>query len=119
MKASEYIWERIGTIAIAVLTGGIYGLIVSPIIIYFFPKIAVIDVLKIFSLVFMVVGLFSSNFLINSVLTLIYAIVGYFAGLLASGGGTLPEDFKNIKQGSALFISLGVISAIFTILIYR
>ena len=117
MKASEYIWERIGTIAIAMLTGALYGLIVSPILIHIFPKIALIHVVKIFSLVFLVVGLFSSNFLINSVLALIYTIAGLFVGLIATGGCPPPE-IKSIKQGVALFMSIGVVSAIFTIIIY-
>jgi hypothetical protein len=117
MKASEYIWERIGTIAIAMLTGALYGLVVSPILICLFPKIALINVVKIFSLVFILFGLFSSNFLINSVLALIYTIAGFFVGLIATGGGAPPE-IKSIKQGVVLFISIGVVSAIFSIIIY-
>lgn len=117
MKASEYIWERIGTIAIAILTGSLYGLMVSPILIYIYPKIALIHVVKIFSLAFLLVGLFSSNFLINSVLALIYTIAGFFIGLLSTGGGSPPE-IKSIKQGVALFLSVGVLSAIFTIILY-
>lgn len=117
MKPSEYIWERIGTIAIAILTGSLYGLMVSPILIYIFPKIALINVVKIFGLVFLLVGLFSSNFLINSVLALIYTISGFFIGLIAMGGGSPPE-IKSIKQGVALFLTIGVVSAIFTIILY-
>jgi hypothetical protein len=117
MKASEYIWERIGTIAIAILAGSLYGLMVSPILIYIFPKIALIHVVKIFSLFFLIVGLFSSNFLTNSLLALIYAIAGFFIGLIATGGGSPPE-IESIKQGVVLFLSIGVVSAIFTIILY-
>lgn len=125
MNISEFFWEKVGIIAIASIIGAVYGLIISPIIHYLFPQITVIQVVKVFSLVFIFISLLSGDFLINSILGLIYTIAGFFTGLTASeGGGVLcsEETVKDIFSGSRsslVFALLGVLCGALTIFLYR
>ncbi len=115
MKLSEYIWERIGIIVITSLIGSLYGFLVSPIIIYFFPQITVMHVVKVFIITFLAVGLFSNRFVVNSAINLIYLVAGFLG---VAVGGYTNNFFITNKRGAIKFIGLGVISALLTLLIH-
>lgn len=117
MKLSDYFWEKVGAIAIAALLGAIYGIIVSPIILYFFPKITMPEVIKVFCLTFSAIGIVSSNFLIKGTLGLIYTIAGFFVGL-GVVGGSCSEEVKNCLRTSIGFTLLGIICGVMVIILY-
>lgn len=122
MKIFELFWEKVGTIAIASLIGAAYGLLISPIILYLFPQIAVTEVVKIFSLIFLTISLISGKFLIESILGLIYTIAGFFIALVAIGGMDIQsseEEIKKIIRSSAILTFLGVLCGVFAVLLYK
>jgi hypothetical protein len=117
MKLSDFIWEKVGAIAITVVLGAVYGIIVSPIILYFFPQVTMGQVIKVFCLAFSTIGLVSSNFLIKSTIGLIYTIAGFFVGLGAVGG-SCSEEVKNCLRASIGFTLLGIICGVMVIILY-
>ena len=117
MKPSEFIWEKVGAIAIAALLGAIYGIIISPIILYFFPQITLPQVITVFCLAFSTIGIISSNFLIKSTLGLIYTIAGFFMGLGAVGS-SFDEEVKNLLRTSIGFTLLGIICGVMVVILY-
>lgn len=117
MKLSDFIWEKVGAIAIAALLGAIYGIIVSPIILYFFPKITMPQVIKVFCLAFSTIGIISSNFLIKSTLGLIYTIVGFSVGL-GVAATSYSEEIKNCLRTSIGFTLLGIICGVMVVILY-
>jgi hypothetical protein len=117
MKLSDFIWEKVGAIAIAALLGAIYGIIVSPIILYFFPRITMPQVINVFCLSFSAIGIISSDFLIKSTIGLIYTIAGFSVGLGAVGS-SCSEEVKKCLRTSIGFTLLGIICGVMTVILY-
>jgi len=107
-KLSEFIWEKTGAIAIASLIGAIYGLIVSPLMLYLFPQITLQQVIKVFCLAFSAIGVISSKFLVEIALGVIYTIAGFFVGLGAVGGSA-SDPVEYCIRNSFWFMLLGII----------
>lgn len=120
-KIFNFFWESVGFIIITVLIGSVYGLIASPIILFFFPHIKVIHVIASCCIVLMATGLFSFKFLIDSTIGIIYSIGGFITGLTILGGG-IPHDpdilrgIGGVKLKTVLLFLIGLISGIFAVI---
>jgi hypothetical protein len=128
MKIIDYIWGKISAAILVVYVGAAYGLAASPVIIYFFPQIKVIQVATVFSISFLSIGLISANFIIEAAIGMIHLIAGFLTGIYIWAGaraGLLPSypfryvENNGIKKGPIIFILLGIISGVFVVLIYK
>lgn len=113
MKTFEIIWGKIWFSTFALFVGSFYGLVTSPIILYFFPQVKLMMVSTIVSIVFLAACLIFEDLLINASVGLFYIIAGFLIG------GFFVFRWLVTFEDLSMFIMLGLLLCFFIVQIYK
>ncbi len=113
MKTFKFIWEKIWFSIFALFIGSFYCLVTSPIILYFFPKVKMMIVITVVSIIFLAACLIFEDLLINASVGIFYIVAGFLIG------GFLVFRRLVTFGNLSMFIVLGILLCFFIVQIYK
>ena len=116
MKASDWIWTRIGFGVIAIAAGIMWFLIFYPLMVLINPDVSGSTVVKVFIGVFLIVSLFNEKLIGSAGLGAIFGLMGMISGFIGLGGAPIELDWPKYSKELCICFVAGAVSVVAAII---